>query len=94
MARFQKTLAIDGPSRPFSELLSNEFDFKACLIWTIIAVIVVIGLVRLIKCCLDKSEQRSERYRITQQEKVMKDIEDYFSRANTEKEDLSENVCV
>lgn len=78
---FQKGLAN---SKPFSELLSNEFDFKACLIWTVIAVVVVIGLIRLIKCGLDRSERRSERFRITQQEKVMKDIDDYFSRANTD----------
>lgn len=85
MVKLQESLSVDERPKAFSELLSNEFDFKACLIWTVIAVFVVIGVVRLIKCCLDRSERRSERYRITQQEKVMKDIEDYFSRSNSER---------
>lgn len=64
----------------FTKLLSNEFDYKACLLWIIIAVSLVLGLVRLGKYCFERSERRSERYRISQREKVMKEIDDYFAR--------------
>ncbi len=48
-------------------MLENEFGYKACLIWTAIAVFVVFGAVHLGKILLKKSENRSERYRMSKQ---------------------------
>lgn len=48
-------------------MLENEFGYKACLIWTAIAVFFVFGVVHMGKIFLKKSEKRSERYRISQQ---------------------------
>lgn len=53
--------------RTFSKLLSDEFDYKACLLWTFISVLCVMGLVRLGKHFLEKSEKKSERFRLLQQ---------------------------
>lgn len=78
----QKKPAIFTYPRTFNKLLSDEFDYKACLLWTVVAVCLVIGLVRLGKYCLKKSEKKSERYRMVQQEKVLKDIDEYFAKNN------------
>lgn len=48
-------------------MLENEFGYKACLIWTAIAVLIVFGGVHFGKIMLRKSERRSERYRMSQQ---------------------------
>lgn len=76
---------INTYPRTFSKLLSDEFDYKACLLWTVSAVCLVIGLVRLGKYCLEQSEKKSERYRIVQQEKVLKDIDEYFAKNNNKR---------
>lgn len=76
---FQKKTELAAYPR-FTKLLSNEFDYKACLLWIIIAVTLVLGLIRMGKYCFERSERRSERYRINQQEKVMKEIDDYFAK--------------
>lgn len=54
-------------TRSFGKLLVNDFDYKACLIWTAIGVIVVFGAVQIGKVCLKKSEKKSEEWRIKQQ---------------------------
>lgn len=77
----QKKSAISTYPRTFSKLLNEEFDYKACLLWTVLAVCFVIGLVRLGKFYLDRSEKKSERYRRVQQEKVLKDIDEYFAKS-------------
>lgn len=82
----QKKPTISTYPRTFNKLLSEEFDYKACLLWTVVAVFLVIGFVRLGKYCLDRSEKKSERYRIVQQEKVLKDIDDYFAKNNKRKQ--------
>lgn len=48
-------------------MLENEFGFKACLMWTAIAVFVVFGIVHMGRVILKKSEKGSERYRLSQQ---------------------------
>lgn len=48
-------------------MLENEFGYKACLIWTAIAVFAVFGAVHIGKIYMKKSEKKSERYRLSQQ---------------------------
>lgn len=82
----QKVLTLSDSGATFGKLLSDEFDLKACLLWTVIAVCIVVAFIQCIKYCLEKAQRRSERYRLTQQEKVLQDIEEYFSR-NEDKND-------
>ncbi|XP_031629140.1 carboxypeptidase N subunit 2-like [Contarinia nasturtii] len=82
----KKKSTINTYPRTFSKLLNEEFDYKACLLWTVVAVFLVIGLVRVGKYCLERSEKKSERYRIVQQEKVLKDIDEYFAKNSKRKQ--------
>lgn len=62
-----QTPTDDQQNQFLKRILENEFGYKACLIWTVIAVIVVFGGVHLVKIALKSSEKRSERYRLSQQ---------------------------
>lgn len=54
-------------NKTIRKLLDDEFDYKACLIWTAVAVIAVFSMVHLGKVFFARSEQNSEKYRLSQQ---------------------------
>lgn len=57
------------------KLLTDEFDYKACLIWTVIGVIAVFGIVHLGKILFARSEVSSEKYRLSQQVSLLESIQ-------------------
>lgn len=56
-------------------MIGKEFDYKACLIWTAIAVIAVFGIVHLGKVLFARSEISSEKYRLSQQMSLLSTVE-------------------
>lgn len=57
------------------KLLHDEFDYKACLLWTVIGVIAVFGIVHLGKVLFARSEITSEKYRLSQQVSLLESIQ-------------------
>lgn len=48
-------------------MIYDDFDFRACLIWTVISLVIVYGIVQIGKFLSKKSERQSEQWRISQQ---------------------------
>lgn len=63
----QKFNAINTYPRTFNKLLKDEVDIKACLLWTVIGVFMVVALIRLGKYVFDKVEKRDKQLRSAQQ---------------------------
>lgn len=60
-------------------MLKNEFDYKACLIWVAIAVVGVFGVLHLGKMLFRRSEMSSEKFRLSQQPRLLPSIETTLS---------------
>lgn len=61
----KKNAMINTYPRTFNKILNTEFDYKACLLWSLFAVCLVIGLLRAGRYCFDISERKSEQYRMS-----------------------------
>lgn len=62
-------------NKSIRRMIGKEFDYKACLIWTAIAVIAVFGIVHLGKVLFARSEISSEKYRLSQQMSLLSTVD-------------------
>lgn len=52
---------------------NGEFSYKKCLVWTGIAIVVVLALVFIGHCLLKRSERNSEKFRLTKQVNMLRE---------------------
>lgn len=69
-------LSTADRDRTIRRMIGKEFDYKACLIWTAIAVISVFGIVHLGKILFARSEITSEKYRLSQRMSLLTTLVD------------------
>lgn len=74
-----QTSSLSPADKTIRKLIDNEFDYKACLIWTAVGVIAVFSLVHLGKVFFARSEKDSEKYRLSQQVGLLTTIETTLS---------------